>query len=668
MFLKRARIENFRAIRDITVEFNNQTAILGANGVGKSSILRGINLFYNQSTNVELDDFFGRDPSQQIRIALTFTSFSETEQERFSSRIHRDEMTVVRVFDATAGRQSGRYYGSALQHSAFAAIRAAGQAVPRRSAYNSLREQGGIYAELKAVTRAEDIEPELAEWELRHPDICELALDDGQFFGFTNVARGALQKATNFVFIPAVRDASADASDARGAAIARLMELVVRNAILQRHEVKTWQARIAEEYRQITDPEKLKELVELSGELTETLRLFYGESAVNLRWQQAQDFSLPLPGAEVLLDEDGFEGPVDRKGHGLQRAFVLTLLQHLAKAATTDESRREAAAARQATNPPEQPGNGAQETMAQLALPGLILAIEEPELYQHPTKQRHFAKVLGHLGDGRLPGVATRTQVIYASHSPLFVSMERFHEVRLARRCRVPDSAHKECTVTWATLADVSRRLERAFDKKPGLYTEESLLPRLHIINAEIAEGFFSDCVVLVEGPSDRAALIATGQIASVDFEALGIAVLAVDGKCNIDRPAAIFMSLGIPVYAMWDCDKCNSDQKIEHNRALQRLFTGPDDVVEDFSTKIAESFSCFEDKLETTLRSEIGELYEFELDRIKNIYGITRKEAQKSPAVMLKVLAGTASQGGRSATLDSILRSIVALRNRGGY
>jgi hypothetical protein len=117
------------------------------------------------------------------------------------------------------------------------------------------------------------------------------------------------------------------------------MELVVSNVIQQRHDIKTWQSRVAIEYRQLIDPEKLKELAGLSDELTETLRLFYGEAGVALHWQQAQDFALPLPSADIFLDEDGFEGPVDRKGHGLQRAFILTLLQHLARAATSNEAR-----------------------------------------------------------------------------------------------------------------------------------------------------------------------------------------------------------------------------------------------------------------------------------------------------------------------------------------
>jgi predicted ATP-dependent endonuclease of OLD family len=100
MILKRISVKNFRSIRDATVDVGHQMAIVGGNGTGKSSVLRAIDRFYAQSTTVEADDFFGRQLNQQIEIALTFTNFNEVEEETFATRIHDEEMTVVRVFDA----------------------------------------------------------------------------------------------------------------------------------------------------------------------------------------------------------------------------------------------------------------------------------------------------------------------------------------------------------------------------------------------------------------------------------------------------------------------------------------------------------------------------------------------------------------------------------------
>ncbi len=336
MILKRVRVRNFRSIRDITLELGSQTAIVGGNGAGKSTVLRAIEKFYSPSSTVELDDFFGRQVNEPIEIELTFTAFNEVEKDIFRERIHNDEMTVVRIFEASGGKGNGRYFGVTAQHPDFAAIRAASSATQQRAEYKAVREKGGSFASLPSISKAEQIWPALEEYEESHIAECELLRDDGQFFGFTNVAKGALQKATSFVFIPAVRDASADALDARGAVIAKLLELVVKSAIQRRKEIQEFQGKITAEYKELTDPGRLHELGHLSDELTDTLQVFYPEAAVNLNWRPAQDFIIPLPSAEVLLDDDGFEGPVDKKGHGLQRAFILTLLQHLAKATSAE--------------------------------------------------------------------------------------------------------------------------------------------------------------------------------------------------------------------------------------------------------------------------------------------------------------------------------------------
>jgi hypothetical protein len=583
------------------------------------------------------------------------------------------------IRNAGGGKNNGRYYGATRQHLAFSEIRNTTGATPQRAGYNALRSSGGQYASLPSVTRADQILRALAEWEGLHADQCELARDDGQFFGFTNVAKGALQKATSFVFIPAVRDASADALDARGAVISRLLELVVRNAIQKRSDILSFQARISHEYRELTDPKKLHELSGLSDELSKTLQLYYKEAAVALRWQPTEDFAVPLPAADVLLDDDGFEGPVDRKGHGLQRAFILTLLQHLAKATSAEaalisgnldsgtpvafdtapsEMTEMQAVIEEAVHVEAVPP-------AIYTLPGLILAIEEPELYQHPTKQRHFARVLSQLSAGQLPGVARQTQVLFATHSALFVSMDRFEQVSLARRHTVVGSDYKECRLTYSTLSELARRLEQAHERLEGTYSAEGLRGRLHIISAEIAEGFFADTVVLVEGVSDRAAITAAATLLGFDLEGLGIAVLAVDSITKLDRPAAIFTALKIPTFVIWDCD-AGDVQSAQHGRALKILMGVPLASASETTSVVAQTFACFQTKLETVLRAELGgPLYQAQLDIVKCKYGIERNfDAEKAPFVMSELLTGLATEGRRSTTLENIVKAIVALRN----
>lgn len=655
MRLRRVAIKNFRTIRDETIQIGSQTALLGPNGAGKSTILRALDRFYGQSTQMEPDDFFGRDFTQPIEIALTFDSFNDVEMEQFGSRIQGDEMTVVRVFEAGA-KNTGRYHGMSLQHPGFKAVHDADGGVAKRQAYNQLRSQGGIYADLQAAANAQQLADGMSQWEADHPEHCEPLRDDGQFFGFTNVAKGMLSKGSILVFIPAVRDAASDATDSRGAVVAQLIELLVRSAVQRREDIRTWQEKTSQEYRELTSPENLQELGELSGQLSETLQVFYRDAKVQLQWKPTDDLTVPLPTAEVLLDDDGFEGPVDRKGHGLQRALVLTLLQHLAIAVSSAAEQRQ-----QAADEAAEEGEALTDGEASAPMPGLVLAIEEPEVYQHPTKQRHFASVLTALSSGALPGVAATTQVIFASHSPLFVSTDRFDEIRLCRRTLVEDQQFKECRLSVATLDQIAKELETGWNRAPGSFTAESVRGRLHIINPEVAEGFFADLAVLVEGAGDRAAILATAALLKIDLQAQGVAILPAGGKPSLDRPSLIFKALGIPTYVVWDCD---NGQPAEMNRALLRLSGVPEADLFDAATRVEQSYACFEDKLETVLASEIPDLAGI-IDEVRDAFDIVKKDdVLKSAFAMREVLERAGAKGQRSATLEAVVTAIAARMN----
>lgn len=655
MILSRIRIQNFRAIQNATFHFGNHTAILGANGTGKSTVLRAIERFFSPNSSVQIDDFFGRRAEVPIEITLTFSGFTEDELVRFDNRIVNGEMTVTRVFETGGGRANGKYFGSTLQFPAFAAIRSAEGANEKRRLFTEFREANPDF-QFQAVQRATDIEPQLARWEQANPQRCELLRDDGQFFGFSNVARGNLQRSTSFVFVPAVRDAADDAVDGRNSVIARLMELIVRSAIQQRNDVRDFRTRISNEYRELVDPARLPELEELAVSLSGTLREYYADSGVNLQWRAPEEFAVPLPSADVLLEEGGFSGPVDRKGHGLQRAFIVTLLQHLAHASAADAERNNGAENEAGA---EQQGEVGDE---RFVLPGLILAIEEPELYQHPTKQRHLARVLKLLSEGRLPGVASTTQVMFATHSPLFVGVDRFDEIRLARRIANGGEAIPECSFTFSNLDSVARKLEAAHQRPAGDFNAEGIRARLHTINAEVSEGFFASLVVLVEGAGDRAALLAAANLEGFNLEANGIAISFVEGKNNLDRPATIFLELGIPVYLVWDCD--DTAAEFVTNRALQRLM-GAEDLY-DSDTRVTNSFATFAPKLEDVIRAELTEVvYNDVLDLAVQEFGMEgRKAARKAPYAMTFVLQQAAERGFRSQTLANI---VAAIRERVG-
>jgi len=655
MIIKDVRVKNFRSILDESLPCDCLTALVGRNGTGKSSFLRALELFYDPSARVTPEDFYAEDVTQEIETAVTFTELTAEEMDLFSPYVDNDTLTVVRVFSLVPGSKSGTYHGMRLQNHEFADVRNAGGKRNITAKYNELRDTEK-YQSLPVVGSADQALAALGQWESEHLDECRRLRDDGQFFGFTEVGRGYLGRHTRFIRIPAVRDASDDATEKRGSCVTEIMDLVVRSVLATRKDVTTFKEETLAKYQEILDPSKLTELTSLQFQLTKTLKHYAPDASVSLRWADLADFNIPMPGAEVKLKEDGYESAVQRTGHGLQRAFILTMLQHLIAAREVEKAVAE--------------GSSSEEGTAAIEgthLPNLVLAIEEPELYQHPSRQRHLASVLLKLAQGSIPGVAKKTQVIYSTHAPLFVGLDRFDHIRLLRKEDSETERPKVTKVAKAELEAVAEEIWTACEQKGARYTAQTLRPRLQaVMTPWVNEGFFADVAVLVEGEDDRAAILGIAKSLGHDFDSGDIAVIPCMGKNNLDRPLVIFRQLGIQCYVVWDSDHNDAHAKPETNRYLLRLVGQAED---DWPHAIEETYACFETKLEAVLSEEIGSsLFDNILAEVQGDLGTPqKKDALKNPVVLQQIADRAAAEGQVSATLRSIIERIVALKPRRG-
>ncbi|MBS3947903.1 MAG: ATP-dependent endonuclease [Dethiobacter sp.] len=654
MIIKAVHVKNFRSIRDERIDCDNLTVLVGRNGTGKSSFLRALQMFYDPKAIVVADDFYAEDTSKEIEISVTFTELTAEAKPLFAPYLDGNDLTVVRVFSLSA-RKQGTYHGMILQNPSFAEIRNAGGRTEIRTKYNEVNSQQ--HFSLPSVRSAEQVEEELKKWEAANPTSCVRLRDDGQFFGFTEVGNGYLGRHTRFIHIPAVRDASDDATEGKGSSVTEIMNLVVRRTLANRKEFLKLKNDTQKQYREIMDPSKLTELSELQTQLSVTLRYYAPEANVLMEWAKLSDIDFPLPKAEVRLHEDGYKSSVQRTGHGLQRAFILTMLQHLVAARDT-----ETATEKDFASDAEIPEQGEPQ------LPGLLLAIEEPELYQHPSRQRHMASVLLKLSQGSILGVAKRTQVLYSTHSPLFVGLDRFDQIRLLRK---DDDAAGKPRVTKAIKAELDAVAEEiwvAGGSQGSRYTADTLRPRLQtVMTPWVNEGFFADVAVLVEGEDDRAAILGVAVSMGHNFDSDGISLIPCLGKNNLDRPLVIFRRLGIPVYVIWDGDHGKADARTEDNRKLLRLLNQSE---EDWPCGVKDSHACFKAKLETTLEEEIGkDLFDLLLADAQGQLGIhKRKDALKNPVVLQRIVEKASAEGKTSATLKGIVEKIVALKpQRGG-
>jgi predicted ATP-dependent endonuclease of OLD family len=639
LIIKSIRVQNFRCIKDETLYCENVTALVGPNGSGKSSFLRALDRFYSPNAEYTEDDFYAKDTSQSILMTVTFTDLSEEERKLFHMYIEGEELTVEKEMTWPLARGSQKYYGTSLQNLDFQAFREA-KGENLRKEYNALRAIDK-YSSLPSYTNRLEAEKTLSEWEQSNPDQCERKRDGGQFFGFKEVGEAHLEHYTKFIIVPAVRDASGDVLERKGSVITEIMDLVVRSTLAQRKEIVEFAEQVNRRYDEIFDPAKITELQDLEKRLSGLLQTYAPDTGVKLDWKAGMEIDVPMPEADVKLVEDEYYSPVGYTGHGVQRAFILAMLQYLALV--------ERPAAQEI---------GSEEAPS-LKMPNLILGIEEPELYQHPDRQRHLSRVLSKLTEEGIPEVVRQIQVIYSTHSPLFINLEQFEKVRVFRKKKVNANFPKQTKIFFTTLDKVAEVFEKIDNKPRGSYSGETLRARLRaLMNPWVNEGFFARLVVLVEGIKDRAAILGAALAMEHDLESKGISVIPCNSKTCLDRAIAIFTSFDIPVYAIWDSDYPKKEYS-EVNRRLLRLFNQPE---EDWPEKVSDKFACFKKTIMDTLRGEFGEFLDETLKTCCSNFGIDKSEyAIENPMVFYYIFQEGKTQGKSSVTMEKVISKIIS-------
>lgn len=651
MRIRSLHVKNFRSIKDAELTLGPLTAFLGKNGSGKSNLLNALDFFYHPPSQLSEADFFAGDVSQDIEIAITFEALDAQEQDFFAKHREGNTLTVTGVFSLHSSSNSVSYHGTTLQNPAFAEVRRVSGRQGQLTKYRELAKSPH-YESLPAVRSAGDVQQAMEEWERKHPEDCRRLRDDGHFFGWTGVAQGYLRHYTQLILIPAVRDAGEDATDRRGSAITEIMNLFVRDAFESNTALSDLKERTRAEFSEIMDTQGRPQLQILQRNLTTTLKSYVPDASLQLDWTEPAELTIPTPQASVLLEEDGYATAVGRSGHGLQRALILTLLQELEAVRQVE---------RVSADRSEQVDDSSTDGTEGRSAPSLVLAIEEPELYQHPSRQRHFASVLLSLANGTAAGMSSNIQVVFTTHSPLFVDLERSEQIRVVRKVRERPDAPKATQIHHTTLNLVASQLAELAGKA-GEFTATSLRPRLQAIKTPMVnEGFFADLVVLVEGETDRSAILGTATHMDQNFDAEGIAIIPCGGKQELDRPFLIFRNLGIPTYVVWDGDRETEGADPAKNQYILRML-GKDEI--EYPQYVDASSACFGNTLESTLECEIGvEIYEESRRQIREQFGLEGGQSTKNPLVVRRTVELAAERGAESQTVKEIVEHVIKLK-----
>lgn len=611
MLIERLEVKNYRSLQSIDLDFGTPqsdedtalVALLGRNGGGKSSVLYALEVFYDISAKVTKDDCFGRDANNTIEVRVTYGQLRPEELKEFSAYVEDERLIVTKRIEVGDKTSVQKYYAAARQIPVFADLRKMG----KRDRTNEFKQlvAAGTLPDLAGTPKSGDEADSLmAAYEQAHPEFLETVEREEQFFGPRQIGGGKLDKYTKFVLVPAVRNAAGE--EEKKGVIYELIDMIVLRQVNRRDDVRTLREEMRRRIEEVFSAENLTELDSLGRSISGLLRQYSPGSSLQLTWGDPVIPVIPLPKAQADLVEDDFPCPITHAGHGLQRSLILTLLQYLAL-----------------TEPPKEEGDGtsagegqeqepSESGAAEILNPDLILAIEEPELYLHPGRCRYLSGLLLSLGKPAKDPVAPRNQFIYATHSAYFVDLDRFDQVRIARKPKVEGLAAPPCLMSQYSLAEAAAELARIAAGDPDKFTRASFRARaLPVMTTAVNEGFFSETVLVVEGLSDLGVLWTLQEILGKGWDSLGVVVVAANGKENLDRPVVVFRGLKIPTYFVFDGDskhrgkeKQKEDQAVRRNRRYQRM-AGVDP--EDFpSDQVHSNWAVFADDMEASIKAAV--------------------------------------------------------------
>jgi putative ATP-dependent endonuclease of the OLD family len=525
MRLASIRIQNFRAFGDETIEFNDYTCLVGPNGGGKSTVLTALNIFFRETRDSRIDlvkldkeDFHHRNIGDPIVITVSFVDLSPEAQQDFQDYYRQGKLVVSTTAtwseeDRFAEvRQYGQRLGMEDLKPFFKAVGDGASVKELKQEYAAIREK---YADLPEPGIKQAMIDALHAYEAKHPDQCVPIPSEDQFYGFSK-GSNRLQKYIQWVFVPAVKDASDEQLEAKKTALGMLLERTVRTSVTFKKPLDELRDELGNRYQTILDSQQ-GALKDLSDSLNRRLSEWaHPDTTLALEWQNDRENAIRItePLAQIVVGEGEFKGKLARFGHGLQRSFLLALLEEL--------SGRDAATG-----------------------PKLLLGCEEPELYQHPPQSRHLASVIQRL-------TTKNSQVIVCTHSPYFVSGREVEDVRSIRAHR----RKRASTCYHVTLAQIAESLADARGEAPSkpegmvLKVQQALQPALN-------EMFFTNVLILVEGVEDVAYvstyLTLTGRWD--EFRRLGCHLVPAGGKSSMVQPLAIARHLDIPTFVVFDSD-----------------------------------------------------------------------------------------------------------------
>ena len=367
MRIAKVHIENYRSLKDFTLEPGPFCVLIGENNAGKSNILRALNLVLGDTWPSERsfseEDFYNQDTSQDILIQVCFDEAIVDWRNNHKAEIRGIQLRCKAYKRAVKGKPAGTL----------------------KVDFTCINEQGE---------------------ELSHP---EEPLQKGQpHKGRWMPVRvsGDLREKLPFIYVEVLRDYNRQTPGSRWSVLRRLFNEVNTEFLNDKKEImvpqpdgsmakltrkEAFSQAVSNAYRYLRTGTFEEIEKRLAQNAIEHMGLVEGEGRIELHFE-SHDPTNAYKSLQLYVQQMGIESPAGEVGAGLQSAIVVAIFR------TYEEMKKE----------------------------GAIFAIEEPEVFLHPQKARYFQTVLESLsGAGNQVFLTTHSPIFVQVHKPESVAAIR---------------------------------------------------------------------------------------------------------------------------------------------------------------------------------------------------------------------------------------------------
>ncbi len=546
MKIEKIRIKNWRSLKDQDLQAQDLMVIIGQNNHGKSNLLSSILFFFGEIKHHDLDFHRG---ATELYVELQFGHLDDADKTTFKKYLTSEGKVVVRKTAFLGG--SFEYRGYIENPSEEWLQEANANAYTKRELAKSLPFHPFL-PDAGRLTKQHIIDAQASYIDKNRNKInFTFELETTNFLGLKSVATGIFGEV---YFIPAVKEASDDFTSKDSSVFGKMYADVVALMSESNDDWKVTKENLGKLFATLNkkdgdgndNEDRPQQLSEFEEELAAEL----------VSWGAKIDIEVSPPDIESVFKantqvwvDDGVRTDIKRKGHGLQRALTVALIQVVAKRAIAASA------------------NDADENdRTRKASNSRYFIFEEPELYLHPQAQRSlFDSFVGLSESGN--------QVILCTHSSGLIDVERYRSIYIATKENGSDETKvKQCTDD----------LFEGDSKKDFNIS--------YWINPDRGELFFASKVVLLEGATEKTVFpLLARELGVFRYD---YTLIDCGSKDNIPLYIKLLNKFQIPYVAVYDRDH----QATKGADAIASADTSTQKIESEINTNIGTSIVLIND------------------------------------------------------------------------